>query len=69
MQPPELVEHWQERAPMLRPQLVPDVNHYTLLFDSAAVAVVIEAITGLPVQPRPILIAIPWIYATWPQRA
>jgi lipase len=69
MHPPELVEHWRERAPMLRPQLVPDVNHYTLLFDPAAVTVVIEEITRLPVQPRPILTPISWIYATWPQRA
>jgi lipase len=53
IQPPELVEHWQERAPMLRPQLVPDVNHYTLIFDPAAVTVVIEAITGLRSGPAP----------------
>jgi lipase len=46
MQPPELVQYWQERAPMLRPQLVPDVNHYTLLFDAAAMPAVVGAITG-----------------------
>jgi len=46
LQPPELVEYWQERAPMLRPQLVPDMNHYTLVFDPAAMPAVIGAITG-----------------------
>jgi lipase len=46
MQPPELVKYWQERAPMLRPRLVPDVNHYTLMFDPAAIPAVIAAITG-----------------------
>jgi hypothetical protein len=28
--------------------LVPDVNHYTLIFDPAAVTVVIKAITSPP---------------------
>jgi pimeloyl-ACP methyl ester carboxylesterase len=46
MLPAELVASWQRRAPQLRPQLVPDVNHYTVLFDPAAVAVVIRALTG-----------------------
>jgi lipase len=45
IQPPELVETWQARAPMLRPQLVPDVNHYTILFDPGATATVAAAIT------------------------
>jgi hypothetical protein len=31
---------------MLRPQLLPDVNHYTLLFDPAAMPAVVGAITG-----------------------
>jgi lipase len=42
--PPELVTEWQRRVPQLRPQLVPDVNHYTILFDSRAAATVARAI-------------------------
>jgi hypothetical protein len=36
---------WAERVPQLRPQLVPDVNHYTILFDKQAAATVVRAIT------------------------
>jgi lipase len=43
--PPELVAVWQERVPQLRPQLVPDVNHYTVLFDRPGAAAVARAIT------------------------
>jgi len=43
--PSELVAVWAERVPQLRPQLVPDVNHYTILFDKQAVATVVRAIT------------------------
>jgi lipase len=47
--PPELVAEWAERVPQLRPQLVPDVNHYTILFDKRAAATVARAITTVPV--------------------
>jgi lipase len=47
--PPELVAAWADRVPHLRPQRVPDVNHYTILFDKRAVAVVVRAITTVPV--------------------
>jgi len=43
--PPELIATWAERIPQLRPRLVPDVNHYTIMFDKAAAAVVAAAIT------------------------
>lgn len=43
--PPEYVAAWQERVPQLRPQLVPNVNHYTLVFDRQAAAAVARAIT------------------------
>jgi pimeloyl-ACP methyl ester carboxylesterase len=43
--PPELVTTWVERVPQLRPQLVPDVNHYTILFNRQAAATVARAIT------------------------
>jgi len=43
--PSELVTVWAERVPQLRPQLVPDVNHYTILFDKQAAATVVRAIT------------------------
>jgi lipase len=43
--PPELVESWVERVPCLRPHRVPDVNHYTILFDKRAAATVARAMT------------------------
>jgi lipase len=43
--PAETVAAWQERAPKLRPQLVPEVNHYTIVFDRRAAATVAAAIT------------------------
>jgi lipase len=43
--PSELVTAWAERVPQLRPQLVPDVNHYTIVFDKQAAAAVVRAIT------------------------
>ena len=43
--PPELVATWAGRIPQLRPRLVPDVNHYTIVFDKAAAAAVAAAIT------------------------
>jgi pimeloyl-ACP methyl ester carboxylesterase len=47
--PPELVAVWAERVPQLRPQLVPDVNHYTILYDKRAAATVARAITTVAV--------------------
>jgi lipase len=43
--PPDVIAAWQERVPQLRPQLVPDVNHYTIVFDKQAAATVVHAIT------------------------
>jgi lipase len=42
--PPELVAVWQERIPVLRPQTIPGVNHYTILFEPEAAAAVSQAI-------------------------
>ena len=46
LQPPELVAAWRERAPQLRPRLVPGVNHYTLVFDPESAAVVARVLTS-----------------------
>jgi pimeloyl-ACP methyl ester carboxylesterase len=43
--PPELVEKWAELVPQLRPLRVPDVNHYTIVFDPHGAAAVARAIT------------------------
>jgi lipase len=43
--PPDLVAAWAERVPQLRPQLIPDVNHYTIVFDKRAAATLVRAIT------------------------
>jgi lipase len=45
-QPPDLVAEWQERVPALRPLLVPDVNHYTIIYDGKGAAAVARAITS-----------------------
>jgi pimeloyl-ACP methyl ester carboxylesterase len=42
--PPEIVAAWHERVPQLRPQTIPEVNHYTILFDREAAAAVSQAI-------------------------
>jgi hypothetical protein len=47
--PPPLIPHdavqaWQERVPALRPQAVPGVNQYTILFDREGAAAVSQAI-------------------------
>jgi len=47
--PPELVATWAERVPALRPQRVPGVNHYTILFDRQGAAAVAQAITTVAV--------------------
>ena len=40
----ELVATWTERVPALRPQVVPGVNHYTIMFDREGAAAVSQAI-------------------------
>jgi lipase len=45
IQPRELVAAWQGRAPWLRPRLVPDVNHYTIMFEPHATSEIAAAIT------------------------
>ncbi len=42
--PHELVAAWAERVPALRPQVVPGVNHYTIMFDKEGAAAVSQAI-------------------------
>ena len=42
--PHDVVEEWQGRVPALRPQVVPDMNHYTILFDREGAAAVSQAI-------------------------
>ena len=46
IQPPELVAAWQSRAPQLRPHLIPDTNHYTLLFSPPSTAAIAETVTA-----------------------
>ena len=48
-EPPPLIPHevvaaWQERVPALRPQAVPGVNHYTIMFEKEGAAAVSQAI-------------------------
>jgi len=38
--PPEVVREWDERLPLLRVVEVDDVNHYTIVFDPRAAAIV-----------------------------
>jgi lipase len=45
LQPPELVAYWQDRAPQLRPSLIPDVNHYTMMFEPHGAEAIAAAIT------------------------
>jgi lipase len=40
----ELVATWTERVPALRPQVVPGVNHYTIMFHREGAAAVSQAI-------------------------
>jgi lipase len=47
--PPELVAAWAGRVPVLRPQRIPGVNHYTILFDRQSAAAVAQAITTVAV--------------------
>ncbi len=39
LQPPDVVVHWEARAPALRAELVADVNHYTVLLGAGAARV------------------------------
>lgn len=42
--PHDVVEVWRERVPALRPQVVPETNHYTILFGREGAAAVSQAI-------------------------
>jgi lipase len=42
--PREVVRAWAERVAALRPQVVPETNHYTILFDRDGAAAVSQAI-------------------------
>ena len=42
--PPELVATWADRVPQLRPQVIPDTNHYTIMFAREAAAAVSQTI-------------------------
>jgi len=47
--PPPLISHdvvetWRGRVPVLRPQVIPETNHYTILFDREGAAAVSQAI-------------------------
>jgi pimeloyl-ACP methyl ester carboxylesterase len=44
MIPHDVVQKWQERVPALRPQVVPGMNHFTILFDREGAAAVSQAI-------------------------
>jgi lipase len=41
---PEVVAAWTERVPVLRPQVVPEMNHYTIMFEKEGAAAVSQAI-------------------------
>jgi lipase len=43
--PADLIAAWHERVPQLRPQSVPDANHYTILFSREAANTVAQTIT------------------------
>ena len=45
LQPPDLVATWQDRVPQLRPLLVPDANHYTIMYSGTGAAAIARAIT------------------------
>ncbi|UBU16564.1 alpha/beta fold hydrolase [Nonomuraea gerenzanensis] len=46
MLPDELVRPWADRLPGLRDEVVPDCNHYTILFDERCVATVVDRLTA-----------------------
>ena len=41
---PEAAAGWAERGPALRPQVVPETNHYTIMFEKEGAAAVSQAI-------------------------
>ncbi|GAA2211105.1 hypothetical protein GCM10009850_065640 [Nonomuraea monospora] len=46
MLPDDLVRPWAERLPGLRDEVVPDCNHYTILFDERCVTTVVDRLTA-----------------------
>lgn len=46
MLPQPLVEHWAARAPMLRPELVADTNHYTILMTDRPAQLIARRLTA-----------------------
>ncbi|NUR92972.1 MAG: alpha/beta fold hydrolase, partial [Nonomuraea sp.] len=46
MLPDEIAVPWASRLPGLRDEVVPDCNHYTILFDEAPVTTVLARLTG-----------------------
>lgn len=46
MLPDEVAVPWAARVPGLRDEVVPDCNHYTILFDEAPVSAVLARLTG-----------------------
>jgi pimeloyl-ACP methyl ester carboxylesterase len=46
MLPDELARPWADRLPGLRDEVVPDCNHYTILFDERCVATVVDRLTS-----------------------
>jgi len=46
MLPDDLTAPWLARLPRLRDEVVPDCNHYTILFDERCVATIVERLTA-----------------------
>ena len=46
--PDVLVEHWQGALPQLTDEVVPDTNHYTVVFDPRGAAVVAARVLAAP---------------------
>ncbi|MBF8189884.1 alpha/beta fold hydrolase [Nonomuraea sp. K274] len=46
MFPDDLAAHWVARVPGLRDEIVPDCNHYTILFDDRCAATVADRLTS-----------------------
>ncbi|MFD9941663.1 alpha/beta fold hydrolase [Nonomuraea sp. NPDC059023] len=47
MLPGPLAAHWAQRVPGLRDELVPDCNHYTIMFDERCAALVAARLSGV----------------------
>ncbi|MFD0596856.1 hypothetical protein ACFQZ4_35190 [Catellatospora coxensis] len=45
MLPQAVVDHWAAQAPRLRPELVADTNHYTILMTDRPAALIAERLT------------------------